>query len=689
MWEIITGKTFELKRCLYIVLCSAYILTITLPTAITSAQEASTGPETTASEMSTEAPAPEPVPAPPTTTEPVNPENPAPVTPPSPETENKYVYNPETGKWENGKYTWDPSTRQSAPVNQPSYSYNPETKQWDTEKWVYSTEDSRYIAQTQVKPQPIAESIVLKTNSSDELPQSLSINQNNETPKLSISQPDNSNYFDLFFNAEISTTHSSHAVSGNANVLQNTVAGNAISGNALAIANIINMVQSVWGWQGLTPELFTADIQGDYYGDILINPAHLGLADNNCGCQDLVVNGTVNGSIENDVDLLAKSGDVTVAKNTSAGNAQSGDATAIASIINMINSSMAAGQSFIGNINIHGSLEGDILMPENLLDTLIASDIPSVQMDLSNSDINLESNTFIDNNVNASANSGQADVNNNTTAGSAVSGDAKTNVTIFNLTNRSVVGTNALLVFVNVAGEWVGFITDAPAGATVAMLGGGITENSCQTCGGTASDINLESNAKITNNINVSSQSGDASVNHNTSAGDAITGSAVAMANIANLTSANVSMSGWLGVLFINILDNWLGSFGTDTLYGNTPEQAETPQTPAVITDNNSLRSNSYAYVQPQKNQAASTPRPEIRAYEVSFSDDKEGKIVLASVNQVDPPITKALGASTLNPSNSTDMMMVGAAVLLTAGAIAGIVYRTKLQFLVGRLLES
>src|SRR5690606_26762954 len=81
------------------------------------------------------------------------------------------------------------------------------------------------------------------------------------------------------------------------------------------------------------------------------------------------------------------------------------------------------------------------------------------------------------NNINTAAASGNANVSNNTQAGNATTGDAQTNVTILNLTGRNVVAANSLLVFVNVLGEWVGVIVDAPAGSTSAALGTGVTEN--------------------------------------------------------------------------------------------------------------------------------------------------------------------------------------------------------------------
>jgi len=48
--------------------------------------------------------------------------------------------------------------------------------------------------------------------------------------------------------------------------------------------------------------------------------------------------------------------------NTTAGSATTGDAAAIANIVNVINSIIGAGQSFIGTININGNLDGEILL---------------------------------------------------------------------------------------------------------------------------------------------------------------------------------------------------------------------------------------------------------------------------------------------------------------------------------------
>src|SRR5690606_5917391 len=190
----------------------------------------------------------------------------------------------------------------------------------------------------------------------------------------------------------------------------------------------------------------------------------------------------------------------------------------------------------------------------------------------------IDNSTSITNNVNLNAESGDATVDSNTQAGNATTGDALTNLTILNLTNHQVVGSNALLVFVNVLGEWIGLILDAPEGATAAAIGGGVSEQTdLMAKNDVTLDINVDSEHAITNNINLNSNSRDAIVTNNNVVGNATTGDATASANIANIVNSGVSLSNWFGVLFVNVFGSWFGSFGVDTLAGTLPEETAPP----------------------------------------------------------------------------------------------------------------
>src|SRR5204863_60998 len=162
---------------------------------------------------------------------------------------------------------------------------------------------------------------------------------------------------------------------------------------ATNIANVINMLQSSWGLQPTTNvQTFTANIQGDVNGDLLINPSALSSQNAACGC-------------------------------TSAPN--------------------------------------------------------------NNLTVNAKDSGTINNNIDSTA----------------TSGNASTGVRVFNLTGRQIIDSNALLVFINVAGQWVGFLMDASqTGATAAAIGGGVTQN-CVSCGGSGNN-NTNINATNIGTIN-------------------------------------------------------------------------------------------------------------------------------------------------------------------------------------------
>jgi hypothetical protein len=527
------------------------------PPAATTTTE--TPPPATPPPAETPPPAPEPAPTPaPAPAQPApstSSSTPAPTnttgpkSPPGPDGK-KYIYNSETGKWENDYYIWDPVTGQTKPKTPKNYSYNPATNMWDTEEYRYDAPSGKYV--------PNTVSVASNPNSTP-------------TPTSSSNQ-----IFDLYYNADISNVVVSQATSGDALVSFNTTGGSALTGDALVLATLLNLVSSSTGFNGGEVATFSSDIYGDVFGDLYVDPAMLATLQPSSAPDNsnVTLNVEGSGSIENNITLDAKSGNATVEKNTTAGDATTGNATAVLNLINVLNSAISSGDSFIGMLNIFGNLNGDILLPLGLLNTLLASGgSPSGTSGNTTTDVDLSDTQSINNLVNTAATSGNAVVDHNTSAGSATTGDSSTNITLLNLTGREVVGSNSLLVFVNVLGKWIGVIMDAPAGSTSAALGSGVTKNECSSCSGDT-EINADTSSQINNNVNVNAASGDATVASNTSAGDATTGDANAAVNILNISNSSFSFDDWFGVLFINVFGTWNGSFGVDTEAGERPATA-------------------------------------------------------------------------------------------------------------------
>lgn len=493
-----------------------------------------------------------------------------------------YTYNYDTCLWENDYYTWSPVTKDYTAKYSTDYTYNSITGKYETTRWVYNTAKDKWESITisvdpsnlasgadpSSKPQtPSGNSPAISSPTTTTGPGSNSTQSNSANNNLTV----NSN-----FNVKLTNDITQTAISGDVAALQNTWVGNIKSGNTSDIVNILNMLQSSWDIQGAGDLMtFVANINGNVTGDLVINPGGItGPGSTSVNQSNVNNNVTINtkdsGTINNNVDLNSNSGNVNVNSNTLAGDATSGNAEAIANLVNMIDSAIMAGKSFIGVININGNLDGDILLPPNFLDMLIASGAPSATITISrasttNVNVNANSSQTINNDVSLNAQSGNVNADSNTTAGSMTSGNAVTRLTIFNLTGRQVTGANSLLVFVNVLGSWVGMILDAPGANSAVFCGGACTTS---TNVNTNANLTSDTSQTINNNLKLNAQSGNVDASKNTEVGNGRSGDASASANILNIENSKLSLSNWFGILFINVLGQWHGSFGMDTAAG-------------------------------------------------------------------------------------------------------------------------
>lgn len=241
---------------------------------------------------------------------------------------------------------------QQTPVSEPeapklNYTYNENTGYWDSEKWQYNPVTGAY----ETPPPPIViEPLVEETS-------------NTETKSV-----------DTNVTAENNLT--SNATSGDSAITENTAGGTATTGDAAAVATILNTVNSsVTVGDNQKVSNFTQDIMGDVKGDIVLYPMLLKamLEAEAGGDKSSTIDVKNNFQLDNSVGLVAKSGDADVTKNTSAGDATTGSAMAVANVVNILNSMIATHQSFIGTINIYGNLEGDILIAPDFIPQMLAS----------------------------------------------------------------------------------------------------------------------------------------------------------------------------------------------------------------------------------------------------------------------------------------------------------------------------
>jgi hypothetical protein len=498
------------------------------------------------------------------------------------------------GKWANAYYVYDPVSNTRTALYSPEFSYDCATNTWSMTEWSYSPAQAQYLKYRVTPsfspgletgcPPPAPSPSVAAVDGSEPVATAAGAEStgpgstNGTSGSLNLSGTSTNNNTYAMRNGVYSQAGTGHTY-----VIGNTTGGSATSGDAQVISNIANLLQTTSNIFGPDTATFVSNINGDVYGDLLFDPAAItNVGPGSTNTSDNLANITLNSlnntdaQMTNAIDVGAHTGDATVANNTTGGDATSGDAQAIVNLMNLINSIITSGRSFVGVVNINGNLNGDILLPPDLINQLLASNAPdSTNTSDTTVNANLTAtnnlNTAITNNLNTSASSGDATVAENTSAGSATSGNGQTNVTILNLTGSTVIGKNNLLVFVNVLGTWVGLILNAPQGTTAASLGGGVTTNALNLDATLLNNTNLG----ITNDINAHSSTGDATVARNTSGGSATSGDADTAVNLLNIAGANLNLSDWFGVLFINVFGNWVGSFGVNTEAGN-------PVVPAV-----------------------------------------------------------------------------------------------------------
>lgn len=500
-----------------------------------------------------------------------------------------FHYNADTGLWENDYYTYDPATGIKTPKVPLEYTYDPATGQWDTTIWQYGAAQQAY-QQVQISvpvvpdgaithggpttdangtpaldasgtgnsATPLIVPTATSVDTADTPLNALDTNGGGSSPDTQSDDSTAKNITNNTTGTTLNNTINSTAQSGNATADDNDDIGTVSSGDGNATANVINLLQSQASFAGSGVATFTKDIQGDVTGDLLIDPGTLtgSTTINPSGLTNAKINNVTDASITNNINLLAGSGNALANDNDDVDSVASGNANAIADVINMINSVVAANKSFVGTINIYGNYTGNILMPADSLNALLGSASPAPLN--TSTVVNNADTTNIANNVDLAAKSGNATAGNNDSVGSVISGNALTNLTILNLTGHQVIAANSLLVFVNVMGTWVGLIMDAPAGATSAALGGGVTNNAVLA---DASKINNTGNFGITNNITAHATSGDATATDNDDVGSVASGNATASANIANLVNSTFSVSNWFGILFINVFGSWHGNF--------------------------------------------------------------------------------------------------------------------------------
>lgn len=389
----------------------------------------------------------------------------------------------------------------------------------------------------------------------------LEIGNNTPTPSISVTNTDNI--------ATISTDNSSTANTGNNKVEVVSSDAKITTGEAVAYANVINLVNT--NFSGSQIGIYFYNDLG-VSGNVDLNQIWKNINENNgvgiatiqkgsvdSGTNIVIISNHNIASVNNKVSVIATSGENTISGEKSDGLILTGDATALANVINVINANIVGANFFIGVINLSANSLGDIVLPH-----------PDSSANQNNC-IGCSSTISKNNNqvtTNSSVSTTSITGNNQTTtAGSSTiaTGEAVAISNQNTLANIDVRSSGQMMVMMNVLGKSSGKIynwlypgsvedwTDSQKLFVMTQFfgDGGDTNN------GLTYLLN-DNRVTLNSQINAVANTGENSIIGANNA-SIKTGKATSISNLTNLLNLNILGNNWFyGV--INIVGDWNGN---------------------------------------------------------------------------------------------------------------------------------
>jgi len=338
------------------------------------------------------------------------------------------------------------------------------------------------------------------------------------------------------------------------------------TGDAQAVVNIFNDLNA--NLTGANWESLILNIEGAESGDIDLLREFLKLLEKASQPdeeQEFAGNTEIKNDnqaeVTNNVTVEANSGTNTANDNGGGATIETGNASALANIVNFLNRNFTGNNWLFAVINIFGSLSGNIIVPGEGLLTLPGPGCGSGCLgDLS--EVSNSNSADIDNNVTAVANTGGNAAEGNQGGAEIVTGDAVAVAEVKNIANTNITGShNWFFLLINNMGSWIGKVLNWNAESnsyetaySYAFEGEGPGDPS-----NSAFSVENLNSAKVTNNVTVLANTGDNSASGNAGGASIRTGNAGAFANILNFVNANITGNNWFFGM-INILGEWTGN---------------------------------------------------------------------------------------------------------------------------------
>lgn len=352
--------------------------------------------------------------------------------------------------------------------------------------------------------------------------------------------------------ADLVNEATASADTGGNEVIKTEISAEIKSGGATAVANVINLVNSniVGGKIGV----YINNIFSGEKKDLDLNKMWQELSAQpmtvNEGNSQLMSLCNFNqASVENWVTVMARTG-MNVIGETDEAVIMSGSATALANVINLVNTNIFGNQVFFGIMNLNGSLLADLILPAPTWFGAGGSTGGAV--------VSSQNQSNIKNEVTAEANTGGNSVSAET-QGTVETGGAMALAKSATIADMNISGDGYFYASINNwGGEKTEVVNWSAPGATDWMTAEADFSNwAISPIGGENLGIYNSNDAQVYNNIKVSADTGN-NVIEQSGTGAIKTGEATAIANLNNLVNVNISGNNWFYGL-INIIGGWRG----------------------------------------------------------------------------------------------------------------------------------
>lgn len=255
--------------------------------------------------------------------------------------------------------------------------------------------------------------------------------------------------------------------------------------------------------------------------------------------------------IENNVIANANTGENEI-NSDGENKIETGDAVAIANIVNIANNNLIGNNWLFSTINIFGDWVGNLIIPgEDLLTVEKGTTILPTEI----SNIN---DATIENNIITSANSGENEINGNTSE--IITGDSFSQADTTNIINQNIISENNwFLLIVNNMGFWSGSVLNwNNENDQYENIYEYDFEESNDNDKFQEISVQNENIANIENNVTVTANTGGNKIITDDGNAEIKTGEASALANVFNFVNNNIIGNNWFFAV-VNIMGSWVG----------------------------------------------------------------------------------------------------------------------------------